>query len=360
MAVLNAFSFLKTQFDKSIFNTEASVYFEPLVEKYFPGKSLTTHKAKVLRLEKDAADTIILTLQPSSTWRGFIPGQHVQMGVKINAVWHYRTFSMASTLRQFEQEGCIQLGIQKQKNGKVTPWLFEHLKTGDYVTLSEAKGTFALKNKVQPALLIAGGTGITPFMSMLSAVAGQEQDVILLYYAKRDQHILKAELEVLRAFKNLQIHFLSSGEQGRFCKEHLHSLCPDFLDRQILICGPAGMITESCRLLETEGVLQDHIAFEYFKAANLALSVAGEDIPSTIHVKNKSIAAQSNRTILSQLESAGLHPKYGCRMGLCKQCQCLKTSGIVFNQLTGRYSEPTEEPIQICISLPVGEVNLEL
>jgi stearoyl-CoA 9-desaturase NADPH oxidoreductase len=360
MTVLNAFSFIRTQFDKSIFNTEASAYFEPLVEKYLPGKSLTGNKAKVSSIVKETEDTIAITLQPSTKWKGFTPGQYLQLGVKINAVWYYRAFSIASSLHQFKQEGTIRLCIQKQENGKVTPWLFDQLQAGDFVTVSEAKGSFSLSENAQAALFIAGGTGITPFISMLHAAAEKQQNLVLLYYAKSQRHILKAELEALNAFDNLEIHLLTSTEQGRFCKEHLHTLCPDFQNRNILICGPAGMIEDGCQILETENVPQKNIAYEYFKSANFKLSKTGESIPSTIHVKGKSITANSQLSILSQLESAGIQPKYGCRMGICKQCQCLKTSGIVFNQLTGKYSEPTEEPIQICVSTPVGEVNIDL
>ena len=360
MTVLNAFSFLRTQFDKSIFNTEVSAYFEPLVEKYLPGKSLTGNKAKVLSIVKETEDTISIMLQTDSKWKGFTPGQHLQLGVKINAVWYSRTFSVASSLHQFNQEGIIRLCIQKQENGKVTPWLFDQLQTADFVNISEAKGSFSLPENTRKALFIAGGTGITPFISMLHIAAEKQQNVVLLYYAKSQQHILKAELEALNGFDNIQIHFLTSTEQGRFCKAHLHSLCPDFQNRNILICGPAGMIEDGCQLLETEDVPQGNISFEYFKSANFTLSKAGENIPSTIYVKGKSISANSQLSILSQLESAGLQPKYGCRMGLCKQCQCLKTSGIVFNQLTGKYSEPTKEPIQICVSTPMGEVTIDL
>jgi stearoyl-CoA 9-desaturase NADPH oxidoreductase len=359
MTALNAFAYLRTQFDKSIFNSAASVYFEPLVEKYLPGKSLVTNKAKVLSNENAGKDIFILTLQPSSGWSGFSQGQHIQLGVKINAVWHYRTFSIASTLQQYKQGKIIQLCIQKQLKGKVTQWLSDHLHAGDFVTISEAQGSFCLQGGATSALFIAGGTGITPFLSMLQVAAEQQQNIVLLYYAKSQRHILTDQLEALGAFENLQLHLLSSTEHGRFCEEHLLSHCLDFKTRSILICGPAGMIEDSSQLLQRKGVSSENISFEYFKAGNLAQAITGESIPSFIHLKGKSIAAQSNLSILTQLESAGLQPKYGCRMGICKQCQCLKTSGIVFNQVTGKYSEPTEEPIQICISTPVGEVNID-
>jgi hypothetical protein len=47
-------------------------------------------------------------------------------------------------------------------------------------------------------------------------------------------------------------------------------------------------------------------------------------------------------------------------MGLCKQCSCTKTKGIVFNKLTNTYSEATTETIQICVSIPIGEVEINL
>ena len=59
-------------------------------------------------------------------------------------------------------------------------------------------------------------------------------------------------------------------------------------------------------------------------------------------------------------EDAGLNPPHGCRMGICHQCSCRKTSGTVVNRLTGKVSGPGEESVQLCVSVPRGPVQIDV
>jgi ferredoxin len=66
------------------------------------------------------------------------------------------------------------------------------------------------------------------------------------------------------------------------------------------------------------------------------------------------------RSLLEQAESAGLAPQNGCRMGICHTCTRRKTSGTVRNLITGAISTGPDEDVQICVSVPVGDVDLSL
>jgi stearoyl-CoA 9-desaturase NADPH oxidoreductase len=66
------------------------------------------------------------------------------------------------------------------------------------------------------------------------------------------------------------------------------------------------------------------------------------------------------RPILEQAESAGLDPDSGCRMGICHSCTRRKTRGAVRNLITGAVSTTEEEDVQICVSVPVGDVDIAL
>jgi len=72
------------------------------------------------------------------------------------------------------------------------------------------------------------------------------------------------------------------------------------------------------------------------------------------------MAVNNGATLLDQAEAAGLRPEAGCRMGICHTCTCRKTSGTVKNLQTGALSSEADEDIQICISVPVGTVTLDL
>jgi len=66
------------------------------------------------------------------------------------------------------------------------------------------------------------------------------------------------------------------------------------------------------------------------------------------------------RCLLEQAERAGLRPRFGCRMGICHRCTTRKTVGPVRNLLTGEISHKADEDIQICVSVPAGDVELAL
>ena len=65
-------------------------------------------------------------------------------------------------------------------------------------------------------------------------------------------------------------------------------------------------------------------------------------------------------TLLEQVEAAGLSPEFGCRMGICRTCTCRKTAGAVRNVLTDEISDEEDEDIQLCVSVPAGDVALEI
>jgi ferredoxin len=65
-------------------------------------------------------------------------------------------------------------------------------------------------------------------------------------------------------------------------------------------------------------------------------------------------------TLLEQAEAAGLTPEFGCRMGICHTCTCRKSAGSVKNLLTGEVSDEEDEDIQICVSVPTGDIDLAL
>ena len=72
------------------------------------------------------------------------------------------------------------------------------------------------------------------------------------------------------------------------------------------------------------------------------------------------LVPNSGRSLLEQAEQAGLSPQFGCRMGICHTCTCRKTAGSVRNLVTGEVSSADDEDIQICVSVPVGDVELDL
>jgi ferredoxin len=138
----------------------------------------------------------------------------------------------------------------------------------------------------------------------------------------------------------------------------LDALLPGFRAREVTaaVCGPQSLIDA------TRGIwaaAPDRVLAESFSP--LALTVTGAAADGTLRFTRSELTASIGEgTLLEQAEAAGLSPDFGCRMGICHTCTCRKTAGAVQNIRTGEVSDEEDEDIQLCISVPAGDVALEI
>jgi ferredoxin len=103
----------------------------------------------------------------------------------------------------------------------------------------------------------------------------------------------------------------------------------------------------------------DRVLAETFTPPTLSLSGPAAD--GTLRFTQSQLTAPiAEGTLLEQAEAAGLSPEFGCRMGICHTCTCRKAAGAVQNVLTGEVSDEEDEDIQLCVSVPAGDVALEI
>ena len=113
-------------------------------------------------------------------------------------------------------------------------------------------------------------------------------------------------------------------------------------------------------LLFKRGFADSDIHSTFFSAPSTDLG--NETLGGEVQFEGSQLEVDSegDATLLEIAEAAGLSPRHGCRMGICHQCSCRKTTGTVINRLTGKASGPGDENIQLCISVPRGPVSLDL
>ena len=148
-----------------------------------PLLSVQRVKARVVAMTHETPDLLRVELRPNRLFAGFVPGQAVPLRVTIGGIVHERYYSLTSS----PKARTLQLGIKKQPGGVVSGYVHERLRVGDVVELGAAAGDFVLPREVPPQLLlIAGGSGITPMISLLDAAlrCRNVQRVTLLYYAR--------------------------------------------------------------------------------------------------------------------------------------------------------------------------------
>ena len=330
---------------------------------------LTVHqvRAKVVEVihETGAASTVVL--EPNDAWAGFTPGQHVQFGVEVDGKRRIRCFSVSSSTHR--DDGRFSVTVKAHEDGYVSQYLHRKMRDRTLIYLSQAEGEFVLPASVPDRLvLISGGSGITPVMSMLRSLrdAGHDKPVTFLHYARSvTDEIFHDELdEVARSCPWLTMRRVYTREpgvgvlQGRFVAEHLEHLGIDPPTTATFACGPAGLIETVRESYESVGA-GDRLNVEYFKVPSVQLDA--EDATGTLTLDDSGDdVANDGRTILEQAETAGLSPEFGCRMGICHKCTIKKKHGAVRNVISGEVRADTDEEIQICINAPVGDVCVAL
>ncbi len=321
--------------------------------------SLMEARARVVKIVDEAPGVKSLWLKPNARFKGFRPGQHVLLELDINGARQARCFSFSSAPRA---DGLIRLTI-KQKTGGPVSAAAHALKTGQIVRLSQAQGEFAPRSASQKLLLLSAGSGVTPMMSILQKMANEnsKQDVFLVHCGHAESDIIFAsELQELAAqWPELKLHLHTTKNFGHLNQGEISALLPDWSERETLLCGPDGFMHT------VETMYADAGRSAYLQSESFGRRAAPVDPNATEHVIRREntehvFTVTSGQSLLEGAEGAGLQPKFGCRRGICRSCQCKKLSGTVTNLLTGQISGPGEELIQLCISTPQSAIELAL
>lgn len=336
------------------------------LEQFDPTWSIHEVRATVTAVRYLTADSVSLTLKPNANWQGFRAGQFVRLTVEINGVRRMRCYSPANSVHA--TDGQIELTIKAHATGFVSRYLRENAAAGMVVTLSAADGVFALpEQRPDRVLLISGGSGITPVMSMLRTLLdeGHQGQITFLHYCNSALDMIYATELALIAAKHANVELIrcyakeSGGElQGWFSREQLVKAVPDYAEASAFLCGPPAMMQAVEQVWSEDGI-GERLALERFTAAPVVVE-SGSAEGDVRFVRSERYAANNGDTLLNQAEAAGLKPESGCRMGICKACTCRKTSGQVRDIRSGQLSAAGEEDIQICVSVPVGTVTLDL
>ena len=330
-----------------------------------PAWTLRDPRAEVLAVERQTEDSVTLTLRPNAAFEGFEAGQFIQIAVEIDGVRRTRCYSPAGSANQ---PGMLELTVKRHPDGLVSEYINEHAKQGMVVGLAQADGDFKLPpRRPDHTLLISGGSGITPVLSMLRTLCdeGHTGRVAFVHFAPDPESMLYADslAEIVRRNPNVTLLRAytrgAGGEmQGHLEHKQLDAAIPDFDAAQAFVCGPPGLIEAAREIWATEGA-EARLHVESFLPPALAIRSEGAEGVLRFASAGTELA-NDGRSILEQAEAAGLDPMFGCRMGICHSCTCRKTAGSVRNLLSGEVSSGEDEDIQICVSAPVGDVEIEL
>lgn len=349
---------------------------ERFVELVDPLASRTDVRAEVIAVARQTPKSVTVTLAPNENWAGARAGQFVGVTVDIDGRRETRPYSVAGS--EHEPGGVIELTVSTHPEGLVSRWLRDNAGPGLLIHLEPAAGEFLLPpERPERVLLISGGSGITPVMSMLRTLCDERHpdrggEVGFLNYARSPELALYgSELEALeadhpgvrvaRGFTQAPGAGIAADGSlsGRFQPEHLTEVISDHRDAATFVCGPPALIDAVRAEWEAQGLPEPMV--ETFAPPSLVPDPTAEVPTGTVSFTASGAELESTGLpLLEQAEDAGLTPAYGCRMGICNTCSCTKRSGAVRNLLTGETSTQEDELIRICVSVPAGDVEIEL
>lgn len=262
--------------------------------------------------------------------------------------------------------------------------LHDAVQEGDVLSARAPIGHFVLEQGDGPIVLIAGGIGITPMLSMLNAslLNGDSREIWLFYGARNSaEHVMKEHLEALaRAHPNFQLHVCYSNPLPDDAKDsdYQHAGHVDFtLLRRVLpekpycfyVCGPRAMMEALVPALDDWGVPERNIRYEAFGPASLARQKdqnnAADDggLAAALLTVNFSKSGKSfvwdgsADSLLDFAEKHGVDVTSGCRAGGCGSCQTVMEAGEV-EYLHAPDFDPDPGSCLLCTSRPKTDLTL--
>lgn len=345
----------------------------------------------VAQVRAETADSVSILFdwpQADSERFAFRPGQHLTLRATIGGEEVRRNYSLCSA----PHEKQLRIGIKRVAGGLFSNWVADSIHPGSVVDVLPPLGSFTVD--VDPAAAhhyvgIAGGSGITPVLSLLKAVLNAEPaSRFTLLYGNRDSNSVMF-LEELANLKDLYLdrlqllHFLSDEEgeleifngllDGARITDALSALVPVADVSAFFICGPGPMMDGAEQALGALGVDKARIHIERFTAATptgerraeivaASQKAAGTPIKVRIDGRTRTVSYDAESgNILDSARKAGLPAPYACKAGVCATCRAKVVSGKV--EMNARYGLTDEEIaagyVLTCQSIPLGE-GLEL
>lgn len=363
-----AFSFFKKSKEK-----------EPVgVPKYFD--------LVVKEIVKETSDAITIVFkQPESGNISYKSGQFLTLIVPVDGKEIRRAYSLCSS--PFVDTD-LAVTVKRVDKGLMSNWLPDNLKVGSTMKIMTPTGQFTTdysKEGKRHIIMFAGGSGITPMMSIIKSVLTQEPNsIVSLIYCNRDidSIIFKDKFDSLQTDYEGRLHVIHildsapmnwQGMSGLLNHEMLKTLferIPDWghENSTYLMCGPEGMMKNVESILDQQQIPKDRIFKESFVQGTIDKDTKKEDIARTTDIVERvvtikydgseyKITVPPNKTILETALDEGIDLPFSCQSGLCTACRGKALSGKVkLDEEEGlSQSERNEGYVLTCVGHPLTD-----
>jgi 3-ketosteroid 9alpha-monooxygenase subunit B len=304
-------------------------------------------------------------------------GQHLTFKLPWEDFEVTRCYSIASCADLGEP---MKIGVKRVEGGRISNWLNDHLKAGDKLFASVPEGRFVLDPETRagtPLFLFAGGSGITPIISLLkSALATTRREVTLLYANQTRDSVIYDE-ELLRLAEahpdRVHLHHHIDADGGYLTADAIRAILHHADIAEFYICGPEPFMALIEKTLRGAGVHEELIYVERFvspadpdRVTQSTIDVASLDAPESFSVwlngRSRTVPYLKGQTLLQCAQAAGLNPAHSCESGFCGSCMSAVKAGKVHMRTHEALSERdvARGVALLCQSVPASAEALEL
>lgn len=342
------------------------------------------YELKVKNIVQETRDAISIVFeQPASGKINYKAGQFLTLISNVNGKEVRRAYSLCTS--PFVDED-LAVTVKRVENGLMSNWLADSLKSGATIKVMEPMGQFTtdfIAGNKRHIVLFAGGSGITPMMSIIKSLLKQEPNSICsLIYCNRDidSIIFKNELErseityegrlhVIHVLDNAPMNW--QGYSGLLNHEMLTKLferIPDWgiANTTYLMCGPEGMMKNVESLLNARGISKEKIFKESFVQGTIDKEEKKEPVLEEMKAREVTIrydgqeykvVVPPHKAILETALDQGIDLPYSCQSGLCTACRGKALSGKVrLDEEEGlSKSERDEGYVLTCVGHPLTD-----
>ena len=296
------------------------------------------HDLRVLRVIAETADasSVVFEIPPAlAEVFTYQSGQFLTLQVPYSGKPLYRCYSLASS-PAVESEHKVT--VKRVADGRISNWINSTLVAGDTVKVLPPAGHFVLGDSQADLLLFAGGSGITPVISILKTVLVGPARRVRLVYANRDQASVIFDQEIselaARYADRLEVIHRLDVRDG-FIDEAAVKRCLDgHSQSDVYICGPGPFMETVERTLLASGKDAASIHIERFASLESESDGAGADGPlhkveMSLDGAQQVLEIREGETVLHAAKRAGFEPPSSCESGFCGCCMAKLTRGKV-------------------------------
>ena len=330
--------------------------------------------AKIVQETHDAKSFVLVPDEEAGTRElaPFKAGSYINVRTTLAGSVARRTYSLSSSPKE-ALEGKYRITVKLKEGGFLSAWLHNEAKVGDKLTATEPGGhvTHSGIRDCKKVVALAGGSGITPFMSMAKAIdEGTENfEMTLLYGARTEADLVfRSDFDAIAArCPKVKVVYVLSEEQKEgfeagFITAELIKKYAGAEQFSIYAVGPGAMCDFLDRELPKLGLAQKFIRME--RTEDVCDAGEVKDYTLTVHYRDElhTIPARSDETVLTAFERAGLAVNNKCRVGYCGFCRSRLVKGEYhanrYEQL--RIADKQFHYFHPCCSYPMSDMEIEV